>query len=258
MNFTEEELLAKVALFFWPFVRINTLLLAMPVFSSKSAPVKFRIIISVLITWVVMPFLPTLPTVELMSYEGFVITVQQIAIGLLTAFILEMVFSVMLVAGQSTAYSMGLGFASMVDPASGMQVPVVAQIFIISSSLFFMGVNGHLLAIEMIIESFQTLPIGGLGLSQDDLWRVIMWSAKIFSGGVLLALPIMSTILLVNISFGVASKAAPQLQIFGIGFPITIMMGMILLWIILPSIIESFTFVLSDGFKLINQILRVS
>lgn len=257
LNFTEQELLAKVALFFWPFVRINTLFLAIPVFSSKSAPVKFRLLLSVLITWVIMPFLPALPDVEIMSYAGFGIIVQQIAIGLLTAFILEMVFSIMLVAGQSTAYSMGLGFASMVDPASGVQVPVVAQIFIISSSLFFMGVNGHLLVIELLIESFKTLPIGGLGLGKSDLWMVIIWSAKMFSGGVLIALPIMATVLFVNISFGVASKAAPQLQIFGIGFPITIMMGMILIWIILPSIIDSFSFVLSDGFQLINQLLRL-
>ena len=257
MNFTEQELLAKIALFFWPFVRISSLFMVIPVFSSKSTPVKFRLLISFLITWVVIPFIPPLPDVPLMSYEGVMVTIQQMAIGLVSAFILQMVFAVMLVGGQSIAYSMGLGFASMVDPASGVQVPVVAQILVISGSLFFLSVNGHLLMIELLVESFKTLPIDVIGLTKADLWVIIIWSGQMFAGGVLLALPIMSTVLFVNVSFGVASKAAPQLQIFGVGFPITIMMGLILIWILMPNVIDSFSLVLSEGFQLIKQVLRV-
>ena len=235
MNFTEQELIAKIALFFWPFVRISSLFLAIPVFSSKSTPVKFRLLISFLITWIILPFIPPLPDVAMMSYAGIMVTIQQMAIGILTAFILQMVFGVVLLSGQSIAYSMGLGFASMVDPASGIQVPVVAQILIISVSLFFLSVNGHLLAIELLVESFRTLPIDVIGLTKADLWVVIIWSAQMFAGGVLLALPIMTTVLFVNLSFGVASKAAPQLQIFGVGFPITIMMGLVLIWILMEK-----------------------
>lgn len=257
MEFTEQEILDKIALFFWPMVRISALFMAIPVFSARSAPVKVRVIMSFFTTLIVMPFLPALPNVELMSYYGILVTIQQMTIGLVTAFILQMVFSVMLVAGQSIAYSMGLGFASMVDPASGVQVPVVAQIFVVSASLFFISVNGHLLAVELLIQSFTTLPIGLIGLTMADLWAVIIWSAEMFAGGVLLALPIMSTILFINVSFGVASKAAPQLQIFGVGFPITIMLGLVLIWIMIPNIINGFSLILSDGFQLVKQILRV-
>ncbi|MCF7970911.1 MAG: flagellar biosynthetic protein FliR [Methylococcaceae bacterium] len=257
MNFTEQELLAKIALFFWPFVRISSLFMAISIFSAKSTPVKFRLLISLFITWVVMPFIPPLPDVPLMSYEGIMVTIQQMAIGLASAFILQMVFAILLVGGQSIAYSMGLGFASMVDPASGVQVPVVAQILVISGSLFFLSVNGHLLLIELLVESFKTLPIDVIGLTKADLWAIIIWSGQMFAGGVLLALPIMSTVLFVNVSFGVASKAAPQLQIFGVGFPITIMMGLVLIWILMPNVIDAFTLVLSEGFQLIKQVLRV-
>ena len=257
MNFTEQELLAKIALFFWPFVRISSLFIAVPVFSAKTTPVKIRVMISFLITLVIMPFIPDLPSFALMSYEGVMVTIQQMAIGLATAFILQMVFAVMLIAGQMIAYSMGLGFASMVDPVSGVQVPVVAQILIISASLFFISVNGHLLLIELLVESFRTLPIDVIGLSKADLWGIIIWSGQMFAGGVLLALPIMATILFINISFGVASRAAPQLQIFGIGFPITIMVGMVLIWITIPNMIEGFSFILSDGFQFVKQVLRV-
>lgn len=257
MNFTEQDILTAVALFVWPFVRISSLFIAIPVFSSRTTPVKIRVLLSFLITLVVIPFLPTLPDVELMSYQGIMITISQMVIGLATAFILQMVFAVMLVAGQSIAYSMGLGFASMVDPVSGVQVPVVAQILIVAASLFFLSVNGHLLVIEVLIESFITLPIDTLGLTKADLWLIIIWSGQMFAGGVLLAAPIMATILLINISFGVASKAAPQLQIFGVGFPITIMLGMILIWITIPNMIDGFSMILSNGFQLVKQVLRV-
>ncbi len=257
MHFTEQELLAKIALFVWPFIRISSLFMAIPIFSARTTPVKFRLLISFLITWVVIPFIPPLPDVPLMSYAGVMVTIQQMAIGLASAFILQMVFAVLLVGGQSIAYSMGLGFASMVDPASGVQVPVVAQILVITGSLFFMSVNGHLLLIELLIESFKTLPIDVIGLTKADLWAIIIWSGQMFAGGVLLALPIMSVVLFVNVSFGVASKAAPQLQIFGVGFPITIMMGLVLIWILMPNVIEAFSIVLADGFQLIKQVLRV-
>jgi len=257
LHFTEQELLAKIALFVWPFIRISSLFMAIPIFSARTTPVKFRLLISFLITWVVIPFIPPLPDVPLMSYAGVMVTIQQMAIGLASAFILQMVFAVLLVGGQSIAYSMGLGFASMVDPASGVQVPVVAQILVITGSLFFMSVNGHLLLIELLIESFKTLPIDVIGLTKADLWAIIIWSGQMFAGGVLLALPIMSVVLFVNVSFGVASKAAPQLQIFGVGFPITIMMGLVLIWILMPNVIEAFSIVLADGFQLIKQVLRV-
>ncbi len=185
------------------------------------------------------------------------VAIQQIFIGIATGFILQMAFSVMLVAGQSIAYSMGLGFASLVDPATGVQVPVVAQIFIVSASLILLAVNGHLILIEMLAQSFTTLPIADIGMNSADLWKIIRWSRQIFVGGVSLALPVLATILFVNISFGVASRAAPQLQIFGIGFPITIMMGMVLIWIMMPDMLDGFQAILARSFALIRDILRI-
>jgi flagellar biosynthetic protein FliR len=210
-----------------------------------------------LITLIIMPLLPDMPDIKLFSYSGFMVTIQQIAIGLVTGFVLQMVFSVMLVGGQTIAYSMGLGFASMVDPATGIQVPVIAQVFVISASLIFLSVNGHLLAIELLIDSFTTLPIAMVGLSKADLWAIILWSSEMFAGGMLLALPIVATVLFINISFGVAARAAPQLQIFGIGFPITIMVGMILIWITVPHMVDTFAMFLENGFQFIKQVLRV-
>lgn len=258
MNFQEDELIAYLASFVWPFMRISAMFISIPVFSVNTLPARLKVMLSLLITFVLFPTLPEMPAVELFSAEGLAIGIQQMMIGLSTGFILQMVFSILLFAGQSIAYSMGLGFASLVDPTTGVQTPVIAQLFVIGSSLLFLAVDGHLLLIEMLAQSFHSLPVSADGLGKAGLWRIIAWSSQIFSGGVLLALPIMATLLFVNISFGIASKAAPQLQLFGIGFPLTILLGMLLIWLGLVSMLEGFADRLRDGFALVGQVLRLS
>lgn len=257
MNITEEQILSALASFIWPFIRIGSMFISIPVFSVRALPAKIRVIAALFITLVVVPLLPGPPNIELFSYQGFMVTLQQLAIGLTTGFVLQMVFSAMLLGGQSIAYSMGLGFASMVDPASGVQVPVVSQIFIVSSNLMFLSVNGHLLLIEMLVGSFNTLPVGIRSLSVNDLWTIISWSSQIFAGGVLLALPVMAALLFINISFGVAARAAPQIQIFAIGIPITIMVGLVLIWVSISNSLDVFSTILAEGYRLIEQLLKL-
>lgn len=258
MNFSSEELLGYLAAFIWPFFRISSMFVSIPVFSVRSVPARLRVAASLLICIVVIPTLPPMPKVELFSFQGWMISIQQIAIGLTTGFILQMVFSIMLFAGQTIAYSMGLGFASMVDPATGVQVPVIAQLFVISGSLLFLSVNGHLLLIEMLVQSFSSLPVAENGLAALDLWQVVTWSSRIFAGGLLLSMPIMITLLFVNIGFGIASKAAPQLQLFGVGFPITILLGMVLVWMALASMLDGFANILQQSYGYLSQLLRLS
>jgi len=258
MNFREDELIAYLASFVWPFIRVSSMFISVPVFSISVVPARLRVMLSLLITFVLLPVLPRMPNVDLFSYQGWMVSVQQLVIGLTTGFILQMVFSIMLFAGQAIAYGMGLGFASMVDPATGVQTPVIAQLFVIASSLMFLAVNGHLLLIEMVAQSFISLPVSVVGFEKVDLWRIIAWSSQIFAGGLLLAMPIIATLLFINLSFGIASKAAPQLNLFGVGFPITILIGMILVWIGLGTLMEGFADVLQDSFLLVSQLLRIS
>lgn len=258
MNFTEDELLNYLASFIWPFFRVSSMFITVPIFSINSVPARIRVMAGLLITLVVLPTLPPMPTIDLFSPQGWMVTIHQIALGMTAGFILQMVFSFMLFAGQNIAYSMGLGFGTLVDPATGVQVPVIAQLFVISSNLLFLAADGHLLLIEMLAQSFHSMPVAALGMDKEDLWRIIAWSSQIFAGGLLLAMPVMTALLFVNLSFGVASKAAPQLQIFGVGFPITILLGMVLIWVGLPTMLEGFTEMLHESFGLISQLLRLN
>lgn len=257
MDFTQAQIQAQVAAFIWPLMRISAMFISVPLFSIKAVPARVRLILSVAITFVVMPLLPAFPALEMFSYEGMMVTIAQVMIGLTTGFIVQLVFSAVVFAGQGIALSMGLGFASMIDPQNGQQVPVVAQLYVISSTLIFLGLDGHLLLIKMLLDSFTSLPIGIDGIDKAGIWSIIAWSSRMFAGGLLLAMPVIASLLLVNISFGVATRAAPQLNIFSVGFPVTLMLGILLIWLTLPDVLDQFTGLLTDAYDLIGQLLRL-
>jgi len=257
VNITETDILGWVASFIWPLMRISAMFVAMPLISMRAVPARARLILSLAMTFFVMPLLPPLTTVEMFSYTGMVIAVQQIVIGLVTGFILQLVFAAVVFAGQGIALGMGLGFASMVDPQNGQQVPVVAQFYVMTTTLVFLSLDGHLLLIKMLLDSFVSLPIGIDGLSKSDLWITLAWSSRMFAGGLLLSMPVIVSLLLVNISFGVAARAAPQLNIFSVGFPVTLMLGIVLIWLTLPNLLDQFSGILTDAYDLIEKLLRV-
>lgn len=257
MDFTEAQILNQAASFFLPLIRIGAMFAAVPLFSLQTVPPRVRLVLAAAMTFVVMPLLPAFPSVDMLSYEGMTVAVQQVIIGLVTGFIVQMVFSAILFAGQSIALSMGLGFASMVDPQNGQQVPVISQLYIITGTLIFLGLDGHLLLIKMLLDSFASLPIGIEGLAKSDIWTIIAWSSRMFAGGVLLAMPLVISLLLVNIGFGVATRAAPQLNIFSVGFPVTLMLGLALIWLTFPKILDQFSGVLTDAYELIQKLLRL-
>lgn len=238
-------------------MRITAMFVAIPVFSIRAVPARIRLILSVAITFVIMPLLPPLPTVEMFSYEGIMVAIAQVMIGLLSGFIVQLVFSAVIFAGQGIALSMGLGFAAMIDPQNGQQVPVVEQFYVINSTLIFFSLDGHLLLIKMLLDSFTTLPIGVDIVAKADIWAVITWSSRMFAGGLLLAMPVIVSLLLVNVSFGVATRAAPQLNIFSVGFPVTLMLGMLLIWLTLPDLPEQFSGLLTNAYDLIGQLLKL-
>ncbi|MCM8855787.1 MAG: flagellar biosynthetic protein FliR [Candidatus Thiodiazotropha sp.] len=258
MIFNEAQLNIWLAAYLWPMVRISAMLLSAPLFSSRQVPVRLRLFMMLLITLLIAPTLPQLPPADVLSHTGFIIMLQQILIGVMMGFILQMVFAALVFGGQVIAYSMGLGFASMVDPTNGVQVPVVAQFYLILATLLFLVFNGHLLSIELVVDSFVTMPVATDGLSRNGLLELVAWGSRLFAGGLLIALPIVGAMLMVNMGMGVVMRAAPQLNIFSVGFPITMLLGFVLIWITLPNVFTVFNELLDEAFQHLMQSLRVT
>ena len=141
-------------------------------------------------------------------------------------------------AAQAQSMTMGLGFAMAVDPQNGVQVPVVAQMFVILITLLFLSVDGHLALIAAVIQSYELIPVGAIGISQDIFLRVVALGSIVFTWGILLALPVMTALLFINISLGVVIGAAPQLNIFAVGFPVTIISGLLIMFIVMPVYVD--------------------
>ena len=240
MEFTESQINQWLADFFWPLVRIAALFMVAPIFSVRQIPIRFRMLLAVLITVLVQPVLPPTPVVTVFSAEAILIAVQQIGIGAALGFLMQMAFNALIFGGQVMAYSMGLGFANMVDPANGVSVPVVAQFWLILAMLAFLMMNGHLVLIAAIVDSFSVLPIATDSLGRAGLWELLGWASRMFASGLLMAMPVIIALLLVNIGMGVVSRAAPQLNIFAVGFPLTLTMGFVLIWITLPQVMANF------------------
>jgi flagellar biosynthetic protein FliR len=258
MQIGETDLFNWLANFIWPFFRITALFVVLPIFSGHLIPVHARIILAAAITLIIAPLLPSLPHIPLFSLSGVLLVTQQVLIGVAMGFILQFVFAAVVFGGQTIAYNMGLGFASMIDPQTGVQVPVIAQFYLLLATLLFLSIDGHLLMIGLVIDSFTAIPIGNGGLTTTGLLAVVSWSSRLFAVGVLLSLPIMSILLLVNLGFGVASRAAPQLNIFSVGFPISLFVGIVLIGATLPNLLTLCSRFMHEGYRVIEQLLGKS
>ncbi len=254
-HLTGNELVQLVSDFVWPFLRIGALFMVAPVLGSASLPVRARVLLALLVTALLQPVLPPAPQVPPLSGEGILLALHQLLAGLAMGFILQLIFAAFVVGGQSIAMAMGLGFASAVDPQNGVQVPVVSQAFLILVTLVFLALNGHLLLIELLADSFRLLPVGLTGMGPEQWWKLALWGSYLFAGGLLVALPAVTGLLLVNIAFGVAARAAPQLNLFAVGFPVMILAGFVLILLVLPGLGDQFGEMMLDAFALVRQLL---
>jgi len=255
LTLSTNEVAAWVGGVIWPFVRIGAMLVAAPIFGAGTVPVSVRLAFSLILAWALQPFLPAVPAVDPVSVQGGLVTASQVLIGVAMGFILQMVFGAMVLAGQAVALSMGLGFATLIDAQNGVQVPVVSQLYVILSTLLFLAFNGHLLFLDMLVRSFHLMPVGPLMLSSDALWQIIRWGGTMYAAAILVALPAVASLMLVNVAFGVITRAAPQLNIFAVGFPMTLMLGFVLILFSLPTLAPRFSGLLDQSFTLMRGVL---
>lgn len=241
--------------YFWPFVRISAFIAAMPVFTSTFINMRIRIVLAIALTIITVPLVPVVPEINAMSINGVHLILQQILIGVAMGAIFHMVFAIFTIGGQVIAMQMGLGFATMIDPVNGAQAPVLSMFYIILVTLFFFILDGHLAVIGLLIESFNSLPIGLKGISDASWWNIVAWASKMFSGAILVALPAVTALLLINMSLGVIGRAAPQLNIFAVGFSITITAGFYIILTSLPVVLTQFKNVTFQAFDLVKQIV---
>ena len=253
MNFLAADVVERFYTFLWPMLRISALMITAPIFSLSAFSTRLRILVALVLAWLVYP-LYTWPVIDPTSAQGLLEVFNQIMIGATMGLILQIVVAAVVVAGQSIAAAMGLSMANMIDPNMG-NVPVISQLLIVMSTLIFVGFGGHAILLGLILESFNTLPIGTDILNQAVYGRVLQWSSMMFLGAVLMALPVMVSLLFINVGLGIVTRAAPSLNIFAVGFPAMIMAGLVILIISLDSIGGRIEWLWVQGFSLVRDVI---
>ncbi len=234
ISISSKELLELVAAFLWPLTRILGFIAIAPPFGNNSVPVRIKLALGVLLALIVAPTLVPLDHIDMLSLGGILILIQQFVVGMAMGFMVRIIFAGVEMAGEVAGLTMGLGFATFFDPQTRGRSSAISQFLVILTTLVFLSLNVHLALFEAIINSFKSIPISTSVSMGFSVQKLAIWGEEIFKIGMLLSLPIVAALLITNIALGILTRAAPQLNLFGIGFPITIGVGFLMLAMILP------------------------
>ena len=228
-----------IALFIWPFFRIAGYVMVAPLMGQNAVPVRVKIGFSVLLSVIVAPLVQSVPTTPIMSLEGFGLLLEQLVIGIAMGLCMKMAF----------------GFATMYSPDTGANSVVISRFLDIIAILLFLAFDGHLFMIQILANTFTQLPIGQFNFNPEAWKMIAVYGKTVFSAGFLLALPMVTALLLMNLAMGILNRSAPQLTIFSVGFPLTLGVGMILLMISMKNMGPFMEHLIFDTMKFIQLLI---
>ncbi len=254
----EAAVLQWLGRFLWALFRIAAMFMVVPLFGTRSVPVRIRMALALAFALALFPVLPDPPAIDLFSPSAVVLVFQQVMIGIAMGFIIQLVFDAIVIGIQTVSMSMGLGFAIFIDRQNGVQVPVLSQFYLLIAMLLFLSFDGHLMVVRLLAESFQAVPVGAGGLGAEAFWLVASWGSTLFLGALKVALPAATALLIVNVAIGVVSRAAPTLNLFAIGLPMTMLVGFVVLYLTLPTLQQTLLFLLNEALLSIDRLLLLA
>lgn len=257
ISFTSADLNTLFAGLLWPLTRILGLLSIAPLYGNVSVPATVKIGLGVLLAMVIAPTVPALPALDPMSLAGLLILVQQLLIGVAMGFAMRIVFACMELAGELSGLSMGLGFATFFDPQTQGRSIAVSQFLSLVTIMLYLATNVHLALLSTLADSFVSMPITDAPMNGKMFEMITNWGGKVFSSGVQLALPIVAALLITNVGLGILARSAPQLNLFGIGFPVTLTVGFVMIAITVPYMGAPLTRLFQDGLEMLHMMTTV-
>ncbi len=249
------QLLAGLEGYAWAFLRISGFMLVAPLFGSRMVPKRAKLTLAIALTLILAPLSPATPVIDPLTATALLTVVQQLLVGVAIGFIVQIVFDALMFAGQIVANTMGLSFATMVDPSHGASSTVLGQFFQILGMLIFVSLNAHLALLGVLAESVRVLPPGPTALGPDAFLTVATWGGKIFEAAVIISLPAVVGLILVNLALGVVSRASPQLNLFAVGFPISMVLGFAMLMLSLPSLAGNLERYLAEAMRTASSLV---
>jgi flagellar biosynthetic protein FliR len=236
ITFSEAQIMAWLSPVLWPFLRVLALFTVAPVFSMRAIPVRVKIGLSLLVAVCAQAMLVDQPIISVNGREALGAVAQQVAVGMAIGFAVRLVFAAVELAGEMIGLQMGLNFASFFDPASGGQISAVGRFFSNMSLLLFIVINGHLMVLMAVVKSFERFPADGNFLQSLAQMRLYELGTSLFSSALWISLPMIALLLFVNLTLGIISRVAPQMNIYAVGFPVTLTVGLVGIAATLPML----------------------
>ena len=242
--------------YWWPFCRILGVFSMAPLFNHKALSVRVRVLLALAMTLALTPSLPSPPQIEALSLQGLLTTLEQVLFGILLGLTLQLVFTIFMLVGEVISTQMGMSMARYNDPMNGVSsASIVYQLYFILLMFMFLSIDGHLLTVSVLYQSFIYWPIGS-GLQFAGFEQFIHALAWVFSAAVLITLPVVFCMTLVQFCFGLLNRISPALNLFSLGFPITILVGLLCIHMTLPNLPESYLHLTRELLQNIGSILQ--
>ncbi|TKB47777.1 flagellar biosynthetic protein FliR [Ferrimonas sediminicola] len=248
LTLTSAELGSLLGHVWWPFCRLMGAFTVLPMFSSAHLPMRAKILLALVLSVVMAPMVPAPPQVDATSLTAALLAAEQILTGIILAFPLLLLLHALTVLGSVVSMQMGLSMAVMNDPVNGMSQAIISQLLMLYGILMFLVLEGHLVALGILVDSFTLWPVGSgvLNLPLEHLVQRLGW---MFAAALTLAIPAVTAMLLVNLTFGVLSRAAPSFNIFALGFPMSMMMGLVCLLLVFTGLPSLYSELTSDALR---------
>lgn len=247
ITLTSAQIDAWIAAFIYPLARVLAVIASAPFWTSTAIPRRMRVVLGLAITIALAPVLPPMPAIAPASGQGLWILTQQVLVGLGMGFAMRTIYSAVDIAGEFIGLQMGLGFATFYDPLASSETPVISEFIDLLALLLFLSLNGHLLYVATLAQSFSVIPVSAVPLGAASWLNLAELGSKMFAAGLLLALPIIVALLITNLALAVLTRAAPQLNIFSVGFPLTLIGGFVALALTLNYLAAPLQAIFEDG-----------
>lgn len=254
IELSDQQLAQWLGQIFLPLTRYSGLLMLMPVIGTRLVSTRTRMALALMLTIITIPLLPAPIDIDLFSLRTLLILAEELLLGMMMGFIFMVAFQVFVLAGQFMALKLGMGFSAMNDPTTGVSVTSLSQFYLLLTTLCFIGMNGHILLIEALTQSYQIFPAGSIDLSREHFIKIALLSTWLFERALSMALPVFAFLMVINIAFGVMSRSAPQLNIFAVGFPFTLVCGLVMIGFGLNGFLSDFTAVVDQAFIHLHNI----
>jgi flagellar biosynthetic protein FliR len=255
ISFTSDQITIWLAMFIYPMARVLAMIASAPVIGNRQVPIRVKVGLAAIFTIVIIPTLDLHALPAPSSAEGILILLQQMAAGLLMGFSIRLIFTAIETAGDYTGMQMGFGFANFFDPVNASMRPVLAQFLGVIVALAFVTMDLHLYMLAALSESFQSFPIANTIPSAAAFRTAAEWGGSIFSYALQFSLPLIAALLITNLALGILTRSAPQLNIFAVGFPITISVGFIVLALVIPFIAPMLEFIFQQALETVARIM---